>query len=215
MRRPAEANDPLAAVKAAAGLGGDQTSILVLENFHRFLTSVEIIQALVGQIHSGKQTRSIIVVLAPILDLPPELEKLFVVVEHELPTRDQLQEIAEGIGTEEGELPTGDELERVLDAAGGLTRGEAESAYSLSLVRHGRIQPETIWELKSQTLKKSGLLELYEGDANFESLGGMSALKVVLQTDPVRHSNSERQTAGRDVAQPARLRQVTILQGLG
>ena len=99
-----EANDPLAAVKAAGAFGGDQTSILVLENFHRFLTSVEIVQALVGQIHAGKQTRSIIVVLAPVLDLPPELEKLFVVIEHELPTREQLQEIAEGIGTEEGEL---------------------------------------------------------------------------------------------------------------
>ena len=128
---------------------------------------------MVSQIHSGKQTRSIIIVLAPVLELPPELEKLFVVVEHALPTREQLSEIAAGIGTEEGELPTGRELDRVLDAAGGLTRGEAESAFSLSLVRHARIQPETIWELKSQMLKKSGLLELYEGDADFASLGGM------------------------------------------
>ncbi len=119
--------------------------------------------------------------LAPVLELPPELEKLFVAVEHALPTREQLNEIAAGIGTEDGELPTGSELEKVLDAAGGLTRGEAESAYSLSLVRHGQIQPETIWELKSQTLKKSGLLELYEGDADFASLGGMSALKTFCQ----------------------------------
>ena len=95
----------LAAVKAAGALGGQETSILVLENFHRFLTSVEIIQALVSQIHAGKQTRSIIIVLAPVLELPPELEKLFVVVEHALPTREQLKEIAEGIGTEDGELP--------------------------------------------------------------------------------------------------------------
>lgn len=128
---------------------------------------------MVSQIHSGKQTRSIIIVLAPVLELPPELEKLFVVVEHALPTREQLSEIAAGIGTEEGELPTGRELDRVLDAAGRLTRGEAESAFSLSLVRHARIQPETIWELKSQMLKKSSLLELYEGDADFASLGGM------------------------------------------
>ena len=74
-------------------------------------------------------------------------------------------------------MPTGRELDLVLDAAGGLTRAEAESAFSLSLVRHGRIQPDAIWELKSQMLKKSGLLEMYRGDADFGSLGGLSALK--------------------------------------
>ena len=94
-----------------------------------------------------------------------------------MPTREQLKEIAEGIATEDGDLPDGDELDRVLDAAGGLTRGEAESAFSLSLVRHGRIQSDTIWSLKSQMLKKSGLLEMYRGDADFQTLGGMAALK--------------------------------------
>lgn len=172
-----EVNDPLAAVKASQAMNGAETSILVLENFHRFMKSVEIIQAMVSQIHAGKQSRSILVVLAPKVDLEPELEKLFVVVEHEMPDRDQLKEIAEGIGTGEGELPEGNQLEQVLDASGGLTRGEAESAFSLSLVRHGRIQPDAIWELKSQMLKKSGLLEMYRGDADFDSLGGLSALK--------------------------------------
>ena len=172
-----EMTDPLAAVKAAQSIGSDTTSIIVLENFHRFLSSVEIIQAMASQIHAGKQTRSIVVILSPQVDLPPELEKLFVVVEHPMPTREQLKGIAEGIATEDGDLPEGDDLNRVLDAAGGLTRGEAESAFSLSLVRHGRIQPDTIWSLKSQMLKKSGLLKMYRGDANFETLGGMAALK--------------------------------------
>jgi hypothetical protein len=171
-----DGRDPLSAVKAAGAMG-DETSVLVLENFHRFLSSAEIVQALVGQLHAGKQTRSIVVVLSPVLDLPPELEKLFVAIEHALPTREQIKEIAEGIGTEDGELPDEIELEKVLDAASGLTRSEAESAFSLSLVRLGRITPETTWELKTQTLKKSGLLELYQGDANFDSLGGLDALK--------------------------------------
>ena len=172
-----EMTDPLAAVKASQAMGVDTTSIIVLENFHRFLSSVEVIQAMASQIHAGKQTRSILIILSPQVDLPTELEKLFVVVEHHMPIRNQLKEIAEGVATENGDLPEGDELDGVLDAAGGLTRGEAESAFSLSLVRHGRIQPDTIWSLKSQMLKKSGLLEMYQGDADFETLGGMAALK--------------------------------------
>ena len=106
------------------------------------------------------------------------MEKLFVVVEHALPTRDQLEEIARGIATEQGELPDADGLKTVLDAAAGLTRLEAENAFSLSLVRHERITPDAIWELKTQTLKKSGLLQLYRGGEDFSSLGGLTALKA-------------------------------------
>src|SRR5690606_13612991 len=66
----------------------------------------------------------------------------------------------------------------VLDASSGLTRYEAENAYSLSLVRHGSIEPSAIWELKTQTLKKGGLLSLYRGSEDFGSLGGLTALKA-------------------------------------
>src|SRR5690606_11743909 len=132
----------------------EAASLLVLTNFQRFLGSVEIIQALQHRILAGKQTRSVVVILAPEVRLPAELEKLFVVLQHELPDRAQLQEIAQGVATEEGELPAGPDLDRVLEAAAGLTRYEAEGAYSLSLVRHGRLEPETLWRLKSQTLVK-------------------------------------------------------------
>ena len=135
-------------------------------------------QALVRQISDGKSTRTIFVVLAPVVQIPVELEKLFVVIDHPLPTREQLREIAEGIATEEGELPDAAGLETVLDAAMGLTRLEAENAFGLSLVREQRIQPDSIWELKANTLKKSGLLQLYKGGDDFGSLGGLDSLKA-------------------------------------
>ena len=100
------------------------------------------------------------------------------VVEHELPGREQLEEIARGIATEEGELPEGDALGTVLAAAAGLTRYEAEGAFSLSLVRHSEIRPESVWELKAQMLKKSGLLQLHRGSEGFDRLGGLHALKT-------------------------------------
>ena len=111
------------------------------------------------------------------MQIPAELEKHFVVLDHDLPGRDQLEQIARGIATEDGDLPQGDDLNMVLDAAAGLTRFEAEGAYSLSIVRHGNIRPDAIWELKSQTLKKSGLLQLYRGGERFDGLGGLQSLK--------------------------------------
>jgi hypothetical protein len=175
----AESSDPLAAIRAVNALATPEgTAILVLQNFHRFIQSAEVVQALSRQIVAGKQNRTIVVVLSPIVQIPIELEKMFVVIEHDLPGREQLEDIARGIATEDGELPEGSELETVLDAASGLTRHEAENAFSLSLVRHSRITPPAVWELKSQMLKKSGLLTLHRGSEQFDGLGGLDSLKA-------------------------------------
>jgi hypothetical protein len=171
--------DPLAAIRAVNALASpDSSALLVLQNFHRFLQSAEVIQGLAQQIVAGKQNRTFVIVLAPVVQIPLELEKLFVVVTHDLPDRGQLEEIARGVAVEPGELPEGDERVRLLDAASGLTRLEAENAFALSLVRHQALRPETVWELKGQMLKKSGLLQLHRGEERFDSLGGLQALKA-------------------------------------
>jgi hypothetical protein len=171
--------DPLAAIRSLGAMASaDSSTLLVLVNFHRFLGSAEIVQALIHQIAAGKHNRTFVIVLAPIVQIPTELEKLFVVIEHELPGREQLDQIARGIATQEGELPGGPQLEAVLDASAGLTRYEAEGAFSLSLVRHGRLMAESIWELKTGLLKKTGLLSLYRSQSDFNSLGGLTALKA-------------------------------------
>jgi hypothetical protein len=48
-------NDPLAAIRSLGALAAPDTSaLLVLVNFHRFLQSVEVVQALAQQISAGK-----------------------------------------------------------------------------------------------------------------------------------------------------------------
>ena len=171
--------DPLAAIRSLGALASaDGSALLVLTNFHRFLGSAEIVQALIHQITAGKQNRTFVIILAPVVQIPTELEKLLVILEHELPNREQLAEIASGIATEPGELPAGSELQTVLDASSGLTRYEAEAAFSLSLVRHGRIAADAVWELKTGMLKKSGLLSLHRSGDDFNSLGGLASLKA-------------------------------------
>ena len=178
--RPAEpgAADPIAAVRALATLATpDGAALLVLRNFHRYLGSPEVAQALDTRLSAGRRERTFVVVLAPLVKLPPELEAQFVVVEHEPPGRDQLAAIARGVATEPGERPAGDELEAALDAAAGLGRAEAEGAFALSLVRHGRLLPAPLWEIKAGMLRKSGLLALHRGGGSFADLGGLEALK--------------------------------------
>jgi hypothetical protein len=87
----------VAAIRSLAALPNSKgTTLLVLENLHRFLQSAEVVQALAGQVVAGKQNRTFIVVLSPIVQIPVELEKLFIVLEHDLPTRERLRTWASG-----------------------------------------------------------------------------------------------------------------------
>ncbi|MCG8586116.1 MAG: AAA family ATPase [Pirellulales bacterium] len=170
--------EPLAAVRALGAMdAGDGASLLVLMNFHRFLSSAEVVQAMAHQIQQGKTRRTFLIVLSAVIDIPVELQKHFVCIEHQRPDRQQLEAIASSIATDEGEFPTGVERDRVLDAAAGMTRCEAENAFSLSLVRHAQIEASAVWELKSEMLKTSGLLSLHRGNDRFDDLGGLTALK--------------------------------------
>ena len=186
-----ESIDPIGAVKALAANNNDEVpSLLVLKNYHRFLGSGEVVAEIAKAVTEGKTHRNFVVVLSPVVQLPPELERLFIIVDHEPPTRDELLELLSGIATEGNEMPTGGPLDAVLDAAAGLTRYEAENAFSLSLVRHAAIRPDTIWELKTQALKKSGLLNLCRSESDFSSLGGLSALKAFTKRALLKAGNA-------------------------
>jgi SpoVK/Ycf46/Vps4 family AAA+-type ATPase len=171
--------DPLAVLRALPSLASeDGTALLLLHQFHRFWTSPEVVQTAFAQLVAGKERRTFLVVLSPVVQIPVELEKLFVVLEHSLPDRAGLERIARELTTDRPQdLPQGVDLQRVHDAAAGLTRYEAEGAFSLSLTRHNALRPAAVWELKAQTLKKNNLLTLHQGGERFDALGGLANLK--------------------------------------
>jgi ATPase family associated with various cellular activities (AAA) len=153
-----------------------EVAYLVVKNIHLALVP-PLIQRLANMIWLGREKRHIIVVFSPVVRIPIELEKLFTVVEHKLPDRAALTRLAEGVAGPD-ELPETDEFERVLDAASGMTRIEAENAFSLSVIRHGKLDRDAVFSMKAQVFKR-GLagLSLYEGPENFASIGGHAWLK--------------------------------------
>lgn len=150
--------------------GEDQATLVVLHNFHRFLDNPVVSQALTNAVVRGKGEQVVYLVLAPVVKLPEDLEKLFTVIEHPLPPESQLAAIA--IRVSEGEVP-----KAVLDAAKGLTRREAEDAFALSLVKKDHLDPEVVWSMKAQCLRKARGLRLYRPTVRFDTLGGLEGLK--------------------------------------
>jgi ATP-dependent 26S proteasome regulatory subunit len=170
---------PLQALRALDLPKSHEMQILVLKNFHRFLKNPEVLQALANRVVKGKGNGQFVVIVAPVLELQPEIEKLFTVVHHELPNEEQLRAICVDLcsSNEDFAAPTDEQVNNVVEAARGLTRQEAENAYALSLSRSGQLTPDTIWSIKAQTLEKSGTMTLYRGDASFDNLGGLDNLK--------------------------------------
>jgi AAA+ superfamily predicted ATPase len=170
---------PLQALRSLDLPKTNETVILVLKNFHRFLPNPEVVQALANRVVQGKGIGQYIVIVSPTIALQPEVEKLFTVVHHELPDETQLRTICNDLFTGDTtfEKPSEEQVTTVVEASRGLTRQESENAYALSLVRHNKLEPDTIWGIKAQTLEKSGTMTLYRGDANFQNLGGLENLK--------------------------------------
>jgi hypothetical protein len=163
------------------------TLIVVLHNYHKFITNPVVMQRLFNAVLDGKQSRTFFAVLSHQSIIPPELEKVFVVIEHELPDEPALNSIA--VDLCEGGVLSG--CSASVRAAAGLTRYEAEGSFALSIARSGLIAPETVWELKQSMLKKSGLLEMHRGKESFADLGGLDQLKQFC-AKAVNHSNGVR-----------------------
>src|SRR4051812_33559081 len=61
-------SDPQAALRALPALAeANGTALLVMHNFHRFLSNSEVLQNAFSQLIAGKQQRTFIVVLAPVV----------------------------------------------------------------------------------------------------------------------------------------------------
>ena len=173
--------DPQSAVAALPNSGdGETPSLLAMVHPQRYFNSPELLAAVRSALLAGKTRRTHLILIQPTEQLPAELKRDFVVIEHPLPGREELEAVARGVATEAGELP--ERIGPVLDAAAGLTRGEAENAFALSLVRHGRLDPGPLWELKAKQLSAGGPLSLHRGGAGFDALGGMQALKSFCRT---------------------------------
>jgi len=170
--------------------------LLIMRNIHPFVAGPDgrvmqpnVLQALQRAVETGASTgRHVIVLSYDHVRIPTELEKLFYLIEHPLPQRDEIYALWGTVeGDEDHPLPAKEspEAARIFDAVTGLTRQEIVTAMSILLTRKGRLIPADLWEMKGRMLLKTGALELLTAaqlEKNFEptgfsQLGGLNALK--------------------------------------
>lgn len=126
------------------------------------------------------------VISAPTMEMPLELEKDVTVIDFSLPTREEVSALltkierdVEGHATLKVSLET-DDRRALVRAASGLTLQEAENVFAKTLVNDGSLSGAdvaVIVQEKQQIIRKSGILEYIERDASLGSVGGLDYLK--------------------------------------
>lgn len=167
---------PVKAVSLAAGM--DRTATF-LWNMHRFLASVDVIQAILNAIPVLKANGSCLVILAPEADkLPPELARHVVVWDYDLPQPADIEAILERIATDASlEAPEGEARQRIIEAALGLTAAEAEDAIALSVVEKRAVDASVVAREKAGALLRQAKLEMSTFTEHFDGLGGLEVIK--------------------------------------
>ncbi len=184
---PEGAKEPLAAIAAIEKL--PEPSLVVLKDFHPFLSDPSVVRAVRELGQALKSSYTTLVLLSPTLVMPPEIEKEVSVLDVPLPTyRDLLQLLKEIVGVvRQGNRAkvdlTKEEADQLIKAALGLTLSEAENAFAKAIAHDGRLSGDDIalvLEEKRQVVRKSGLLEYHPTDEKLQNVGGLDLLKTWL-----------------------------------
>jgi hypothetical protein len=184
--RTSSTKEPLAALDHV--IEQVEPAIFIFKDLHPFLTkgNYAVTRKLKEIALHLKNSFKTIILVAPLMEIPAELEKEITVLNHPLPTRDDLSNLLDQIIADIRQLKQVkidlDDAgrERLLQAALGLTLGEAENVFAKIIVKSERLSGDGVSEVfaeKQQIIRKSGLLEYYATDENFAHVGGLAVLK--------------------------------------
>jgi ATP-dependent 26S proteasome regulatory subunit len=165
-----------------------EPAIFVFKDFHPYLArgnhaTIRKLKEITLHLKNSFKT---IIIVSPVLEIPPEIEKEITVLHLPLPDRAELSALLDRIAEELRRFKQIkidlDEpgRERLLQAALGLTLSEAENVFARVIVQKERLSGLDVREVlteKQQIVRKSGLLEYYEAEENFETVGGLGLLK--------------------------------------
>ncbi|HTQ10169.1 MAG TPA: AAA family ATPase [Fimbriimonadaceae bacterium] len=158
-------------------------TVFLLKDFHVYMKDsrvVRLLRDLAIRLRGKAQT---LVLMAPVLNLPAELEKEVTVMDFPLPNAQEIEmeldRIIESVKDNPKVDPnlTPEQRELIVKSALGLTLEEIDSVFARSLVEKKKFDIDVVLEEKQQIIRKSGLLEYYPAQNHLADVGGMELLK--------------------------------------
>ncbi|MBE0540585.1 MAG: AAA family ATPase [Verrucomicrobia bacterium] len=199
--RSAATKDPLMALDQV--IEQVEPAIFIFKDFHPFLTknNFAVVRKLKEIALHLKNSFKTILLVSPVMEIPTELDKEVTVLNYPLPSREDLSELLDKIIADVKQFKQvkidldAAGRERLLQAALGLTMGEAENVFAKIIVKDERLTGDDVSEVfaeKQQIIRKSGLLEYYATNESFSNVGGLSVLKEWLNKRAVAFTSEAR-----------------------
>ena len=161
-------------------------SIFMLRDFHPYMEDDVVIRRMRDIVYNFARSHKTLVIVAPALKIPPELEKDITVVDLPLPVREEIRAaLDEALAFAERNPKLSASLDEdgkdaMVDATLGLTLTEARRIFAKAMLNDHVFDSRDI-ELvlfeKKQLIRKSASLEYYDASETISDVGGMSALK--------------------------------------
>ncbi len=174
--------DPVRAIQFATHCAAH--ALFVMYDLHQCFQTHEVIRALRDFCAADHEPfHKHIAVVAPVMQIPVELQKSLTVVELPLPDetelREHLETVIERISSRMPSFkpPDQETIDRIVMACKGLTADEYERVLAKSWVMHQAFDVPSLLEEKRQTVKKSDVLEYYDTQLSFADVGGLDGFK--------------------------------------
>ncbi|WP_249621158.1 AAA family ATPase [Desulfuromonas sp. CSMB_57] len=161
-------------------------AIYLLKDLHRFLDDPITVRKLRDICQGFRQKRRSLILTAPSFDIPPELAKEVVYFDLSLPSAGDLRELVLQVVRDisrrrkivvDLDSTTGRQLVQNLQ---GLTLNEAERVLTRAIVHDGKLAADDlprVLDAKKQKISKSGLIDFFPRQEQFEGIGGQKNLK--------------------------------------
>lgn len=193
LHSPGQSGKPMSPdVALSEAVKAVEPTIFVFFDLHHFFGSqgrpaeplmLRAVQDAAMAFRTGEVPHTLIIV-SPAMTLPTELEKDITVVDLPLPTTLEIEGVLDEIVTANAASIivdlSPDERMRLIQAAQGLTLGEAENAFARAIASDRRLDASDIslvLDEKRQTIRKSGLLEFIPAEGTMDDVGGLENLK--------------------------------------
>ena len=154
----------------------DRINIFILKDLHLFFDKDTIRTLRDIKEDLNEATYCPIIVTAPVVDIPCELEKLFTLFEYDPMDKQDIYNFLHDAASEVGYSE--EAINEICGACIGLTEREIYRAISHSVADVGTVDTKIIHDEKIQIVKKSGALDYLEPQQTLETTGGYDSLKT-------------------------------------
>jgi hypothetical protein len=152
-------------------------SVMFLYNWHWFSDKPQVVQIIKDNLKVWSNHGKAIVCVSHTNKIPAELDKEFTLIELPLPEETEIKNAIQNFLSDRA--LESQELSRVANSCKGLSRIELENVLALSLIENegAGFSIDSINQHKKQAIKKSGFLDVLDGNLTFDDVVGYKNIK--------------------------------------